>query len=162
MALSPKWPLWRVVRNINQILDNHETYGEMYIQGNATATTISTADTWTQVTAGWTGGITNNATFSTDQLSVDYSAGDYEIAVALSFTGAANDTWTFGIAVNDSVDETSRIERKTSSTDVGAIALVGVFTLSASDTVQLYVKNQDLTNNPTVTEAALTLRKLSY
>lgn len=160
MILNPRWPQWRIVKNLNDIFSKAESHGEMYIQGNTTATTIGTSDTWVQVT-GWTGAKLQNVTFASDELTVS-NAGDYQVNVAISMTGAGADTWTFGIAVNDTVDETSRVERKTTSVDVGALALVGIETLAVDDTVQLYVKNQTLTNNPTITEAALTLHMLSH
>jgi len=134
-------------------------YGEMHINANSTATTVTSSDTWYQIVAGWSTGDVKNVTFSTDEL-VATSAGEYLVNVSFSMTGATNDTFSFALAKNDTADVGTLIERKTSGTDVGAAALNGMFTLAATDTITLWGKNQAATNDFTVTEATLTMVKV--
>ena len=179
VGFKDTFKLWQVIKNLNDIFDGgsegqvltrgatefdsswggEPAFAEMHCQGNTTETTISNSDEWTQVTAGWTGGVVKNGSFSTDELVLDL-AGDYQVTVALSMIGVAATTWTVSIAIDDTPQEPSRIERKTAAADVGALAITGIFTLSAGATVQLYVKNQTLTGNPTITEATMIANRI--
>ena len=170
--------LRQVIQNLNDIFDGggsgyvltrgstefdtdwqNNAYGVMHIVGNTTATTISNSDEWTQV-AFFSASATKGISFASNELTISRD-GDYAITVALSFEGFAADTFVFGIAVDDTVDEDSRIERKTPAADVGALAICTIKGLSVDDTLQLYVKNKALTNNPTITEASFAVHSLS-
>lgn len=133
-------------------------YGDMAIAENATATTISTSDTYVKITAGWTSDHTDGTTFSTDELTLDAgSAGLFFIECSLSFTGQTNETFRFefhkDVGAGDIPVGEGAISRKTSSTDVGAAALQTVVSLDATHSVSLYVKNVGAVGNPTITDA---------
>jgi len=130
-------------------------YGSMTISGNGTATTVSAGDTYYQVVAGWVTGSVSNMTFSTNEL-VATNAGTYLVNFAGSMTGATNDTFTFAIAKDDTPIAATAIQRKTSSADVGAFALTAIVTLAATETLQVYGKNNGDTDDFTITDGAFT------
>lgn len=133
-------------------------YGMIYLDGNATATTISASATYYQVAPTWTSGAATGITQGTDNFTVD-TDGTYWVGATLSFTGATNDTFQFAIGKDTGGGYAaltgSEIERKTSSADVGALALQYVGSFSAGDDIGLLVQNQSATNNCTVTQATM-------
>jgi hypothetical protein len=140
------------------------SFGEIYVNGNATATTISAANTWYQVTVFDTNGQSNNATpdHTNDHITVATGAdGKYLVTVSISFTGASSsDVIEFQVYKNNGATGHSNLhcERKISAGgDIGSVGISGIIDLTAADTVELWVQNLTSTGNVTVKDATLSL-----
>ncbi len=83
------------------------------------------------------------------------------IAVISQTSASSNQVFHWRIGKNATSDATTEIQRKQGTgSDVGALGLVGIFTLSTNDYVSLMVKNATTASNVTIevcTLAAITL-----
>lgn len=141
------------------VLDS--TYGEMYIQGNATATAIATVDTLTKITAGLTAGSLSGITFSTDHLVAPASS-KYLLEATLTFSGVAATAidWEFDFMINASALG-RKVGMSTTGTEKTVVVLKAITgTLAVSDQIALGVYNKTDTNDPTIVHASLVARKL--
>ena len=124
----------------------------MYIFNNATATPVAATSTWYKVDAGWTVGIERdiNVDIINDQVTIEH-ADVYNVDISLSSSAAsANQTIQYGVAVNGTVQNKSVIERRHSTSDVGAASVQCALDLSIGDDVSLMVLNSTSTANITV------------
>jgi hypothetical protein len=136
-------------------------YGEMYVQGNATATTITTSSTFVQVSAGATAGQLSGPTHSGGALTLITSA-KYLMEASLTLFGIAATTivWEVDFLVNGAA-----FGRKQAVTTTGTElvpidikAISGL--LSVGDTIAIGISNTSDTNDPTVVHADLVIRQL--
>ena len=136
-------------------------YGEMYIQGNATVTTISAVDTPAKVVAGMTAGQVSGISFSTDHLVVAEAA-KHRVDVSLTFFGIAATTidWEFDIYVNSgALGRKQRIQ--TTGTEHVTLSLSGITgTLAVSDQISVYVTNKSDGNDPTIVNLSCVVQEL--
>lgn len=146
------------------------TFGDMDFTGNSTATVISSSGVdvlltgATLVTPGvlWTQGVTDTLVFSNtsnnELITVDRD-GIYEVSCALALqAGTGTRVWRVGVAENGTVSASHfKARRTTTSNDVGSIGFSEIFDLSAGDTVQLAIQNETDTQNPTITDAVMTI-----
>jgi hypothetical protein len=126
----------------------------MYQVDNAVATTIGAADpNWYEVD-NFTGGDTRGTSIANSDITVTL-AGTYMVSATFSGTGSSNNTYKFGVSVNDVVQTTGcRAERTMGSTaTTGSAAFHCLLTLAASDVVKLEVQNTGATNSFTFTQA---------
>ena len=144
-----------------QTLTPESTYGEMYIQSNAVATTISTVSTLTKITAGLAAGPLDGVTFSTDHLVI-VESGKYILEATLTFFGVAATAleWEFDFMIN-----AGALGRKVAMSTTGAERTVVTLqaitgTLAVSDQIALGVYNTTDANDPTIVHASLVARKL--
>jgi len=139
-------------------------FGEMYIAGNSTATTVTVAATYYQVTAGWTQGTLDDVTFSTDHLVVP-ADGNYYIMCSFSFEGATGDTFKFDFHKDVGAGYVpigkGDIRRKTPNTDVGACAHHTIVALTAGDKIAIFGQNEGATSNFTITDATFSIFRAS-
>lgn len=137
-------------------------YGEYYVQGNATETTISATSTFVKLTSGVTAGQLDGITFSTNDLVVATPA-KYLLEGVVTFSGATPATtlvWELDFLVNG-----TPLGRKqsitTSGTEQVTVGLQGITgLLSASDTLSVAIANTTDTSNPTVVNASFIARQL--
>jgi hypothetical protein len=139
------------------------TYGEMYISGNATATTISASATYYQVTAGWVTGLVNNVTFTTDHMVITED-GIYDLACDISMAGQTGETFQFEFHVDTGGGYAAigkgAIQHKTSNNDVISLGCKALYSLNSGDKVALFVQNTGATGNPTIAYADVHIHKL--
>ena len=136
-------------------------YGELYIQSNATATTITASSTFVKITAGVVTGPVSGMTFTTDHLNV-VDSGKYALCANLTFFGIAATTivWEFDFMIaaaafgRKMAVTTTGTERVT----VSLSAITG--TLAPADQISLAVSNTTDTNDPTIVHASLVARQL--
>ena len=128
-------------------------FGEIWVEGNATADTIATA-TNTQVLRFANNGESNGTTpdHTNDHITVA-TDGKYMITVSVSFSGDASVDWSFGVYKNNGGTAFSNVHcnRKLGSGgDIGSAGLTGIIDVSANDTIELWMQhgagvNKDIT-----------------
>ena len=123
------------------------TFGELSLESNNGTTTIGGAGTWTEISSSWTQGQSNSMTLASDSITV-VTSGNYQAGWNISSLSAtANKNFEVAFSVNDTIQNDTLIERRYSSTDVGASSGGGVLNLSAGDVIKLEVKGlTDATN----------------
>jgi hypothetical protein len=134
------------------------------VEGNSTATTISSSSTdWSnavQITVFDTDGAENNATadHTNDHITVDV-AGTYLILINLSFSGGLSDTYSFSAFKNNGATRLGPLATRKLGTggDVGSAGLTALATLSATDTVEVWIQNEDATSDCTIQDGSLTI-----
>jgi hypothetical protein len=138
-------------------------HGEMYQNDNATTTGTLTADTWTHYNFG------TIASEHTKEVTFDVSTGtitcptdgDYRVTIAVAFSGTTTNTVYFAPGVGDGVTQVAQsqhqIPRKLGSSDIGALAVVGVVTVTAGQKIGLMIK-QDATQAVTVSDFTLSVQ----
>ena len=140
-------------------------YGDMALNANATATTVTLANTYYKVAGTWASDHGEGVTFTTDELAADAgSSGVYALSCHLSFTGQTNETFRFefhkDVGAGDVPVGEGAISRKTGNTDVGSVSLSSLVSLDATHSVTLYVQNVGATGNPTITDAHFFITRL--
>jgi len=137
-------------------------YGEMGVSYNSTATTITTANIFYQVTANFTGSELNNVTVSSQKLVLGLD-GVYYIDFNVSVSGANNAIVFGGISRNDDTPEGDHLfSRKLSANgDIGSGGGSEIHALTNGDTISLVLKNETNTNDLTVEHANLVLFKIA-
>jgi hypothetical protein len=129
------------------------TYGEMYVDGNTTETTVTDANTWYEVTTNVVTGEVSGITFDgTDKRLVAPIAGKYLVTYTASSTAeTANHTFLHGLGVNGGTPAgKTETERKYSTTDVGVVSGNAILSLSANDEVGFFIYNVGNNGNITV------------
>lgn len=140
---------------------------EIKVEDNATETVITTNSTdftnKVQVTVfdsdiSGTLGLTPDHT--NDHITADVTA-DYEITCKLSFFGGSNDTYSGAIFKNNGASQIStRFTRKLGTGgDVGSASISSLARLTAGDTVEVWVQCENATDNLTVTDCTLMIRR---
>jgi len=136
-------------------ITNTAVNGQLYMQGNATATTISVTNTFYKV-AGTTTASADNSKFShsNNRLTCDaIISRKYLIQAHLSFNSTATNVCEFGFY--DSQLETIRTPSKTKSTANASgraenISFACVVTMDSGDYIEVHCTNTSATNNITV------------
>jgi len=136
-------------------------FGELYVQNNATTTTITAVDVYVPITAGVTAGQLDGITFATDHLVVAVSA-KYLLEAVVTLFGVAATTivWELDFLVNGTA-----LGRKQAVTTTGTervtIDLKAITaTLAVSHTLSVAVANTTDTNEPTIVHASFIARQL--
>ena len=143
---------------VNTLVNDNDTYGEMYQADNAVATTVAVANTWYAV-ANFSAGHLDDVTFSSNALVLP-TAGDYLFLATVTVTGTTGNEIKIGVGLDGTVDENHVAETELQSTDVQAMTVVGVVEATAGMALKLYVKNVPATNNVTVVHATVVVRKI--
>ena len=124
-------------------------YAEISATGNTTPTTVTTTATWYQITIFDTNGLSNDATpdHTNDHITVA-TTGTYRVMVTASISSGAGSTALFECVVkkNDGVTTLDNLHfhRQLSGGggDTGAASASGLATLTAADTIELWVSNE--------------------
>ena len=145
------------------------THGLMHIIGNSTAEvtptavdpTLATDSDYTKVITGWTTGHVEGITFNTDELVVPV-AGEYEIHGWANISIPANNQKVaLKYAINDATPYSSQrlIGTSAAAGDVINVSGASIVTLSASNTISLYIAT-DKVGDPTILEAGILVKLL--
>jgi hypothetical protein len=136
---------------------------------NATAHVIAVAGTAVQVTTFDTNSPSANLTpdHTNDHITVD-AAGDYLIMVSATVNSVAATPTRFEMTVQKnngaSVVGSLKCHRNLGGGggEAGVISMSGIATLAASDTVEVWLENETNTDNYTVINIDLSMRRLDY
>ena len=132
-------------------------FGETYLSGNTTETSISASGTWYAVSGAWAGGELSGFTRSGGVLTA-VADGLYRVVVSLSAKSAGqNQDIEFGISINDADPVAKAVMPRRLSTDFGAIPLSCIVSLSAGDNIRLKTRNTGGTANVTVGNSNLSI-----
>ena len=139
----------------------------MYINGNATQTTVSVTNTWYSVRAlSWSGTSSNGVTFSsgTNTMVVNsLSGGKYLVTGGGVFNRVtANAKYELGIAKNLISPSNGYYHGcSTDTTETNTyVNVFGYLELSPGDTVELGVRNTTTTNNVLLSDANISVYKI--
>lgn len=143
---------------VNTLVNDNDEYGEMYQAGNATATTVSASDTWYPV-ANFSAGHIDDIPFASNALTPP-SSGHFHFWVSATVTGSVGDEIRIGVGLDGTVNENHVSESELQSTDVQALSVTGILEVTAGQALKLYVKNVAATNNVTVVNATVVVKKI--
>lgn len=117
-------------------------YGQIYFDGNATATTLTTQNTYYRIAGTYTNGQSNEMTLGSNQIEVDI-AGVYEVTLNLSVyqNGGSTDQHKIAIAVNGTPQNPTMTKALSSSTDPESLDLTAVLSLSDGDVLYPMITN---------------------
>ena len=146
-------------------ITNTAVNGQLYMQGNATATTISVQNTFYKV-AGTTTASADNSKFShsNNRLTCDaIISRKYLIQASLSFTSGNNNVCEFGFY--DSQLSAIRTPSRTKSTANGSgraenISFACVVTMTVNDYLEIHCNNTNATTNITVDQLNFTITQI--
>jgi len=135
--------------------------GQVYMQGNATATVIASTATPVLVAGTWTVDLSTNATCTTAG-RITYTGTTTQIltinaALSLDPASGSNQNIQVYLYKNGSAIAGSRIESKINNSEHLAVPLVYQVSMATNDYIEIYVQNSTATNNITVSRAVLSI-----
>lgn len=139
--------------------DLAQIYGQVYMQGNSTATVIASTSTPVKVAGTWTADIHDNFTASTAG-RLTYTGTETQVVrvqsvLTLSPVSGANQHISVYIAKNGTVISATRQEMHiTNGTDM-IIPCIWQLSMATNDYVEVFVQNATATNNIIVSRAVL-------
>ena len=133
-----------------------QIYGQVTMQGNATATTIATQGTPVKVAGTWVVQTESNFTGNTTG-RLTYNGSTTEVvsaSVSITFSHAAggSDDLAVYIAKNGSVITASKLTRAVTSSARGNVGTFFNVSMDTSDYLEVFVANDSDTNNITVVD----------
>ena len=147
-------------------IDNSGNIAQYYMQGNATATTITTSGVFVKVAGATTTGayVEKFDVTTTDNKAVyDGSlTGFYKVTAVASMTGGNNKVLSLAIAKNGT--KTVSSETKSTSNGTGrseAIMCQDIVSLVTTDFIEIFVANNSGTQNITVEDLNVTVERLN-
>lgn len=141
----------------NRGIINTALNGIMFMSDNATATTISTIDTWVKI-AGVTavGALNSRFTHTDNRLSPQVShKRRFKITASLTFTSGASEVCAFGIYDSTTSSVIASSAMKTTANSAGRaenISIEAVVEQTDSEFIEIWCKNTSSTTNITVTD----------
>ena len=144
-------------------------FGEIYVVNNAVETAIAVATTLVQYTLFGVDGQSNNCTpdHTNDHITID-KAGRYEIILSCtveSAGGGGADTVNLQVQINNGATPLTNLHahRKLAGGggDIGSMSISGFADLAATDTVELWVANEDSTDNLILSDVDMTVKQLA-
>lgn len=119
-------------------------YAEIWVSGNSTPTSIFSLSVWQPILEFTQNGQSSGATpdHTNDYITIARD-GVYLVTVSASFTGGASCTYEAEVFKNAGVTPFQNIhaERKlNASSDISSMSLSGIASLSASDTVEVWIR----------------------
>lgn len=138
--------------------------GMLYMQGNATATTITTQNIWVKV-AGDTTGSTNSTGFdsTTNDNRLEYTStreGLLNLSFIVSGTGTSTDALEFAVFKNGSIITESTVSTTLGGTSFSNIVGQTIIDFSPNDYFEIFVRNISSTNNVTITDLNFIVKEL--
>lgn len=135
--------------------------GQVYMQGNATATVIASTATPVLVAGTWTVDLSTNATCTTAG-RITYTGTTTQVltinaALSLEPVTGSNQNLQVYLYKNGSAIAGSRIESKITHGQHVAVPLVYQISMTTNDFIEIYVQNSTATNNITVSRAVLSI-----
>ena len=133
-----------------------QIYGQVTMQGNATATTIATqgtpvkvAGTWVvQTESNFTGNTTGRLTYNGSTTEVVSAS----VSITFSHAGGGSDDLAVYIAKNGSVITASKLTRAVTGSARGNVGTFFNVSMDTSDYLEVFVANDSDTNNITVVD----------
>ena len=149
---------------------NLHAYGEIRVEDNAVATAITGTQTdfganAKQVLTFGANGASLNTTpdHTSDHIRIDV-AGVYHIMLTASFSGEANDTYSFAIFKNDGATQLGSRATRLLGTggDVGSASIQALAALDVNDTIEMFIQNEDGATNfdCTIEDASLVVYRV--
>ncbi|NIR16640.1 MAG: hypothetical protein GWN86_23045 [Desulfobacterales bacterium] len=119
-------------------------YGEIWVSGNSTPTSIFSLSVWQPILEFTQNGQSNGATpdHTNDYITIARD-GVYFVTVSASFTGGASCTYEAEVFKNAGVTPFQNIHAEgklNASSDISSMSLSGIASLSASDTVEVWIR----------------------
>jgi hypothetical protein len=141
---------------MTQAIQDWKHRGTLTADNNAVAEPIVDT-TFRKVEALSTQAIASGLTVDTANNQITATvAGDYFVAVSLSFSGSGNDTYYLEIFKN-AAGTGYEVERYLSNADVGACSVSGIVTCAIGDDIALYQQSPTGGSTMTVTHAQMTV-----
>ncbi len=140
-------------------------FGEIYVKDNAVETAIGVAGTYVQVTVFDTNGQSNGATpdHANDHITID-TAGIYLVTASIhveSIGAGAADIAGIDIRKNNGTVTFNNLHahRKLAGGggDIGSISVSGIISVSAADTIEMWIANEDNNTNLIVEDVTLSI-----
>lgn len=146
---------------IEVVADQAAIYGQVYMQGNATATTIASTATPVLVAGTWTVDLQGSFTGTTGG-RLTYTGTETQICrvvacLTLAPTSGSNQHISVYVAKNGSVITSSRMMSHGSNGDEDAISVSWQLSLATNDYIEIFVQNGTATNNILVSRAVLSI-----
>ena len=143
-------------------------YGEISVAGNSTATTVTVQNTWYQVTIFDTNGLSSGTTpdHTNDHITIA-TTGTYLVTVSLSLLSGSgtSDVYECAVYKNDGATQFANLifDRQLAGGggDVGSASISGLATLTAADTIELWIRNTSSTTDVTVENVTLSLVQIA-
>lgn len=132
-------------------------HGYMYQNDVNTVVTITVANTYVAIGAGFTGANNSGFTFQNNHELVAAYAGKYLVTMSASITIGNNDVFEIGVTVNGSLTTVEGETKSNSAGDTQCLSATGIITLAANDIVRMAVNNNIDAHDPTIDHASLTL-----
>jgi hypothetical protein len=135
--------------------------GQVFMQGNSTATVIASTATPVLVAGTWTVDLSTNATCTTAG-RITYTGATTQIlkinaALSLDPASGSNQDLQVYLYKNGSAIAGSRMEAKINSGEHKEVSLVYQISMATNDFIEIYVQNSTATNNITVSRAVLSI-----
>ena len=135
--------------------------GQVYMQGNSTATVIASTATPVLVAGTWTVDLSTNATCTTAG-RITYTGTTTQIlkinaALSLDPASGSNQNLQVYLYKNGAAIAGSRIESKINHGEHKEVSLVYQISMATNDYIEIYVQNSTATNNITVSRAVLSI-----
>jgi hypothetical protein len=143
---------------------NRVSYGEIYINGNTTATTVGVINTWYLTTAlSWTQGSVNGVTLSGGTLTVGAGrGGKYEVISEGTLDYVAASNFEFGISKNSGTPITGLYQGVGLSATIltSCVTVNGFIDLAPGDTISVVVRNIVDTSNVILKHGGVILNRV--
>jgi hypothetical protein len=135
--------------------------GQVYMQGNSTATVIASTATPVLVAGTWTVDLSTNATCTTAG-RITYTGTTTQIlkinaALSLDPASGSNQDLQVYLYKNGAAIAGSRMESKINHGEHKEVSLVYQISMATNDYIEIYVQNSTATNNITVSRAVLSI-----
>jgi hypothetical protein len=135
--------------------------GQVYMQGNSTATVIASTATPVLVAGTWTVDLSTNATCTTAG-RITYTGTTTQIlkinaALSLDPASGSNQNLQVYLYKNGAAIAGSRMESKINHGEHKEVSLVYQISMATNDYIEIYVQNSTATNNITVSRAVLSI-----
>jgi hypothetical protein len=120
------------------------TYGEIYVNGNASTTSLPSQNTWVQFVHFDTNGVAVGTTpdHTNDHITIS-TTGTYKVELSVSFSGTGNQTYEIQVFKNNGATGMGNIHierRLGSGGDIGASQCGGLVDLTAADTLEVWAQ----------------------
>lgn len=135
-------------------IDNSLSVGQMYMNNNATATTIASAGTYYKVAGTTTAGSNiERFTHTSGRLTYNGVSAKFDISATFSFTGTNNKVLRFRIAKNGTAIASTQMSRTINASGAYAnMVIQDVVSLVATDYIEIFCTNSTDTNSITVSD----------
>lgn len=122
------------------------------VSGNTTEITPPAAGTFVEWTPTWTEISSSLITVSGNSFVVPAGTFLFIATISMVGRGTGTNTYAFDFAKNGTVLGMKSRRATASTTDVGAVTVMGVATCAANDVIKLYVANETDTDNILITD----------